>query len=123
MNIMAEVAIIFGICLFSEGIAAILPFSFPACVISMVFLLFLLLGGIIKERHIERISRFLVGNMAFFFIAPCVSLMEHTEALLSCLIPFLIVNVLITPVVYFATAHVIQLMMAARRKKEAGRHD
>ena len=57
LNIMAELAIIFGICLLAEGIAAILPVAFPASVISLVLLLLLLLSGIIKDRHISRVSR------------------------------------------------------------------
>lgn len=122
MNIMAELAIIFGVCLISEGIAALLPIAFPASVISMLLLLFLLLSGIIKGRYIDRACRFLVGNMAFFFIAPCVGIMEHAKALLACLIPFLFIAVLTTPLVYFVTAWVIQLMLTAQRKKEDGRH-
>ena len=39
MNIMAELAIIFGICLVSEGISALLPIALPASVISMLVLL------------------------------------------------------------------------------------
>jgi putative effector of murein hydrolase LrgA (UPF0299 family) len=115
---MGEIAILFLICLLSEGISAVLPFSFPASVISMVLLLFLLLSGLLKERHIDRVSRFLVGNMAFFFVAPCVGLMEHTDALLACLFPFLFIVILTTPLVYFVTAWVIQWMMSFRRKKE-----
>ena len=47
MNIMAELAIIFGICLVSEGISALLPIALPASVISMLVLLALLLAGIV----------------------------------------------------------------------------
>lgn len=121
MSVMAELAIIFGICLVSEGIAAFLPFSFPASVISMLLLLAFLMSGLIKQRHIDRVCRFFVGNMAFFFISPCVGLMEHVDSLFSALVPFLIVCFLTTPLVYFVTAWVIQLMMAARRRKETNR--
>ncbi|MEA4934846.1 MAG: CidA/LrgA family protein [Lawsonibacter sp.] len=116
---MAELAIVFGICLVSEGIVAFLPFSFPASVISMLLLLALLMSGLIKQRHIDRVCHFFVGNMAFFFIAPCVGLIEHVDTLLSALVPFLIVCVFTTPLVYFVTAWVIQLMMATRRGKGA----
>jgi putative effector of murein hydrolase LrgA (UPF0299 family) len=115
---MGEVAIIFFLCLLSEGISALLPFTFPASVISMMLLLFLLLTGVIKQRHIDRICGFLVGNMAFFFVAPCVGIMGHAKALLSCLAPFLFICILTTPIVYGVTGWVIQLLMAARRKKE-----
>lgn len=119
---MAELAIIFGVCLASEGIAALLPISFPASVISMLLLFALLISGLLKQRHINRVCGFFVGNMAFFFIAPCVSLLEHVDTLLSALVPFLLVCILTTPLVYVVTAWVIQLMMAARRRKGAG-HD
>ena len=121
MHIMGEVAIIFGICLLSEGISAILPFVFPASVISMVVLLLLLFSGIIKERHIERIAVFFLGNMAFFFLPACVGVMEHLPSLANCLLPFLFIAAVTTPLVYAVTAWVIQLMM--RRRKGGIRHD
>ena len=122
LNIMGELAIIFGICLLSEGISAILPFSFPAGVISMIVLLLLLMTGVIKERHISRASGFLVANMAFFFVPPCVGLMDNAATLSSCLLPFLIVAILTTPLIYAVTAWTIQLTARLMNKKEAS-HD
>ena len=119
MNIMAELAIIFCICLVSEGISALLPIALPASVISMLVLLALLLAGIVKPRHIDRVCRFLVANMAFFFVAPCAGIIEHVESLLACLLPFLCAAILTTPLVYAATAWSIQLMLRARRRKES----
>ena len=42
---MGELAILFGVCLAAEGIAALLPVPFPASVIGMLLLLGLLLGA------------------------------------------------------------------------------
>lgn len=122
MTIMGELAIIFGICLLSEGISALLPFSFPASVISMVVLLLLLMSGVIKECHISRVCKFLVGNMAFFFVPPCVGLMDHAATLGNCLIPFLVISILTTPLIYAVTAWTIQLTVRLMDRKEA-RHD
>lgn len=122
MNIMAEVAIIFGICLLSEGIAAVLPFSFPASVISMVILMALLLTGGVKPRHIQRVSGFLVANMAFFFIPSFVGTIEYAEILKGQIIPFFAVVILTTPVVYLVTAWTVQLMMLGRKRKEKKRN-
>lgn len=122
MNIMAEIAIIFGVCLAAEGIAAVLPIALPSSVISLVLLLALLLSGIIKERHIDRVCRFFVGNMAFFFIPPCVGIIEHVNTLASCLLPFLVIAVFTTPIVYGVTAWIVQLLIRMYRGKEA-RHD
>lgn len=123
MTIMVELAIIFGICLISQGISALLPVSFPASVISMLLLLALLLSGVVKKHHIDRVSTFLIGNMAFFFIPPCVGLIDHAATLGSCLIPFLIIAALTTPLVYAVTAWSIQLMIRLMSGKEGSPHD
>ena len=122
MSIMVELAIIFGICLLSQGISAVLPFQFPASVISMLLLLLLLMTGVIQKHHIQRATNFFVGNMAFFFIPPCVGLIDHAATLGSCLIPFLIIAIITTPLIYAVTGWTIQLMMKWITSKE-DRHD
>ena len=77
MNIMGQLALIFGLSLVGEGVAALLPVSFPSSVISMVLLMALLLTGVIKDKHIKTVSNFLVANMAFFFIPSFVGIVEH----------------------------------------------
>ena len=51
---MGEIAIIFGICLASEGISALLPIPFPASVLSMLILLALLLSGVVAKEVQKR---------------------------------------------------------------------
>ena len=65
-----ELAVLFGLCLLCEGLTALLPFPLPGSVLSLLLLLVLLLTGVLKERHIGRVSAFFTGNMAFFFIPP-----------------------------------------------------
>ena len=122
MNIMGELAILFGVCLIAQGISALLPIPFPASVIGMLLLLGLLLCRGVKERHIDRVCGFLSDNMSFFFVAPCVGLLKYADHLMECLIPFVFISIITTPIVYFATAWTIQLTMALRRRKEK-RHD
>ena len=105
MNIFAEIAIVFGICLFSEGIAKILPVTFPASVIAL------------------RLSGFLTANMAFFFLPPTVSIMRHADAILGQLVPFLLISFLTTPLVYCAAAWTVQLLIRLSQRKGAGSHD
>ena len=122
MNIMGELALIFGICLVGEGVAALLPVAFPASVISMVLLMVLLLTGVVKDRHIQTASHFLVANMAFFFLPSFVGLLEHIELLKSQLVPLLLIIVLTTPVVYLATSWTVQLMLRLFRRKGEENH-
>ena len=121
MGIMAQIGIVLAICLVGEGIAALLPIPFPASVISMLLLMALLLTGVVKERRIQTVSRFLVTNMGLFFIPSLVGTMEYVEVLRAQALPFLAVTFLTTPVVYLAAAWTVQLLMR-RSRKEAGRH-
>ena len=122
MNIMGELALIFGICLVGEGVAALLPVTFPASVISMVLLMVLLLTGVVKDRHIQKVSHFLVANMAFFFLPSFVGLLEHMELLKSQLVPLLLILVLTTPVVYLVTGWTVQLFLRCCQKKKEDPH-
>ena len=111
MNIMAQLALIFGICLISEGVAALIPAAFPSSVIALLLLGALLFSGLLKPEHIQRSSGFLVANMAFFFLPSCVGVIEHSQAILGQLLPFFLISVLTTPLVYFVTAWVVQLLI------------
>ena len=122
MNIMGELALIFGICLVGEGVAALLQVAFPASVISMVLLMVLLLTGVVKDRHIQTASHFLVANMAFFFLPSFVGLLEHIELLKSQLVPLLLIIVLTTPVVYLVTGWTVRLLMLHYRNRKEDRH-
>ena len=122
MNIMGELALIFGICLAGEGVAALLPVAFPASVISMVLLMVLLLTGVVKDRHIQTASHFLVANMAFFFLPSFVGLLEHIALLKSQLVPLLLIIVLTTPVVYLVTGWTVRLLMLRYRNRKEDRH-
>ena len=122
MHIMAQIALVFGICLLSEGIAALLPFVFPASVISLLILAALLLGGVIKPGHIQLISSFFVANMGMFFIPSLVGTLEYAETLYVLIIPFLVITLLTTPLVYCVTAWTVQLLIRAKNKKGGNNH-
>ena len=123
MNIMAELAIILGLCLISEGISALIPVVFPASVIALLLLALLLFIKVLKPEHIQRVSGFLVANMAFFFLPPCVGVIEHANAIFSQLAPFLLISFLTTPLVYCAAAWTVQLLIRLSQRKGAGSHD
>ena len=118
MNIMGQLALIFGLSLVGEGVAALLPVSFPSSVISMVLLMALLLTGVIKDKQIKTVSNFLVANMALFFRPSFVGIVEHGTLLKSQALPLLVIVGLTTPVVYLVTGWTVQLLMLRRRKGE-----
>ena len=78
VKLLVQIGIVFGICLVGEGISRVLPFAFPASVISMILLFLLLLSGALKVEHIHEKGDFLLRNMAFFFIPSGVGLLITT---------------------------------------------
>lgn len=118
MNVMLELGLILVLCLAGEWVAALLPFAFPASVISMILLAVLLMTGVIKERMIQTVSKFLVVNMGLFFVPALVGTLQYVDVLKSQIVPFLAVTFLTTPVVYLAAAWSVQLVMKVFSKKE-----
>lgn len=122
MHIMAQIAIICAVCLVSEGVAALIPVAFPASVIALLLLMLLLFTGVVKPRHIQDLSVFLMANMAFFFLPSCVGVMEHAPAVLRQLLPFLLISFLTTPLVYFVTGWTVQRLIRRSKGKGAGKN-
>ena len=83
MKILTQLALIFGLCLAGEAIAAVLPIPFPGSVLAMLLLLGLLLCGALKERQVNDAGGWLLDNMAFFFLPPSVALLEQYQLLAS----------------------------------------
>ncbi len=117
---MLELGLILLVCLAGEWIAALLPFAFPASVISMILLAVLLMTGILRERVLSTVSKFLVANMGLFFVPALVGTLEYADVLKTALLPFLVVTFLTTPVVYLAAAWSVQLLMKVMGKKNGG---
>lgn len=117
-----QIAIIFLLCLIGEVIAAILPFPFPASVISMILVFCFLLWGPLKVYHIRKQTDFLLDNMAFFFIPPAVSIVEnlhYMEGKLGILIFICIFTVFTT---FAITAWTVTAMVKLDERRKERRH-
>ena len=79
--------------------------------ISLILLLILLLSGVLKERQIRQSAAFLTENMGILFIPAAVGTLEYLDVLKAQAIPFLLITVVSTPIVYFITAWSVQLLM------------
>ena len=117
MNIVAQVALIFGVCLAGEGIAAVLPVEFPASVIALILMAILLLTRVVKPRHIERVSNVMLANMALAFVPACTSVMDKFEYIKPNLLSFLLICMATNPVVFLVTAWTVQLVLKLQRRK------
>jgi holin-like protein len=119
MNIVTELALIFGVCLIGIGIASLLPFMVPYSVISLLVLTLLLYRKILRPEQIKDAGGFFIRNMGIFFVPAVVGTMEYVETLTNYLVPFLVITLVTTPLVYFIAGWSVQLCLKLRRKKGA----
>lgn len=119
MNIVTELALIFGVCLIGIGIASLLPFMVPYSVISLLVLTLLLYRKILRPEQIKDAGGFFIRNMGIFFVPAVVGTMEYVETLTNYLVPFLVITLVTTPLVYFIAGWSVQLCLKFRRKKGA----
>ncbi len=110
MELLLQIGIVFGICFIGQIFESLLPFAFPASVLSM-FLLFLVLKfGIIKTSHIDKKADFLLKNMSFFFIPAGVEIMNYFSILKSVLLPFILICIISTVLTFMASAYTVELI-------------
>ena len=116
MKLLVQIAVVFGICLVGEGVAALLPIPFPASVISMILLFLLLLFKVLRPHHIKEKADFLMKHMAFFFIPAGVGIMEQYQLVEGSLLPLLLVVVLTTLLTFAVTAFTVRGVLALQRR-------
>lgn len=121
MKLLVQIGIVFGICLVGEGIAQILPFPFPASVISMILLLVLLLTKVVKVHYIQQKAEFLLKNMAFFFIPAGVALIKQVDAVKDSALILLFICFVSTFLTFGATALTIKFVLYLQNRTKERR--
>lgn len=117
MKILLQIALVFGVYWVSQCIEAVLPFSFPASVISLLLLLVLLLLGIVKVDHVREKSDFLLGNLGFFFVPAAVGIINYAQLIWENAAAFLTVCVVSLVLTYGATAGTVRLTQRLLEKR------
>ena len=98
------------------GVALQIIFNLPipGSVIGLILLFLGLQIGIIKVEMIEELCEFLLSNMSFFFIPAGVGLMTAFGVLKGKWIPFIVIVVLSTCLVWIVTALVVKFLRKGR---------
>ena len=116
MKILQQTALLLLICFAGEGIALLLPITFPSSVISMILLFALLALGVLKLPAIEEVTSFLTRNMAFFFIPAGVEILENYKPVADKILPLAAVLVLTTIITFGVTAGTVHLCLRIQRR-------
>ena len=120
MKILLQIALVFGVYWVSQCIEVVLPFSFPASVISLILLLVLLLTGIVKVDHVREKSDFLLGNLGFFFVPVSVGIMNYAQLIWENAAAFLTICVVSMVLTYGATVGAVRLTQRLLEKRKGG---
>lgn len=107
MKIIQQLAILFGISLLCEGIAAVLPFTFPASVIALLLVLVLLATKRLKVAHIEESSHFFLNNLPLLFVPASAGIINYWDILSAYFVPFVFICLFTMVLTYFVTAWVV----------------
>lgn len=118
MNVIKELAIILGISLIGEALNHLLPLPVPAGVYGLFLLLALLCGGIVKLSDVDGCGNFLLDNISPMFIPAGVGIIRYKQELMEVGIPYLVINVISTWIVFIVTGWVVQKMMRGEEKGE-----
>ena len=105
-----QFGIIFACLLAGELIAMIPGVSIPGSIIGMLVLTVLLERKVVKPDSIAPHCRFLIKNMAFFFVPPGVALMLYFDIIAAEWIPITVATVVSIFLVIVVTGRLHQFM-------------
>lgn len=105
-----QFGIIFTCLLAGELIAMIPGVSIPGSIIGMLVLTVLLERKVVKPDSIAPLCRFLIKNMAFFFVPPGVALMLYFDIIAAEWIPITVATVVSIFLVIVVTGRLHQFM-------------
>jgi Putative effector of murein hydrolase LrgA len=117
MKLLLQCGILFGICVIGEALQAVTRLPIPGNVFGMVILFVLLCTGILKKARIRQVSKFLLNNMAFFFIPNGVAILVYYRTVAHVLVPFLLLILFTTVIVMGVTGQTAQLLQRLLGKK------
>lgn len=104
MKLLVQLMILFTICLAGQLISGLLPITVPGSIISMIILLLLLLLKLLKPKHIQEVSEYLLNNMAFFFVPAGVQILEKYTFLQGHVLVFVLICIITTIFTFLVTA-------------------
>ncbi len=102
---MRQFAIISGVCFLGYVISYCLPFTFPSSVMALFVLFIFLSLGWIKENSIKQTSDFFLKNMAFFYVAPSISILEYLAELKNSIVAIFVISIVSAILTFMVTAY------------------
>lgn len=117
MKYIKQFEIILAISLIGELMNRLIPLPVPASIYGMAILFTALCTGIIKLSAVKETGHFLVQIMPMMFIPATVGLLESWEVMQSFLTAIIVIALVSTVIVIFASGHATQLIINLKKKE------
>lgn len=108
MKYLKQIVYILLFTLIGQVLEQVIPFPIPGAIYGLVLLFLALCVGLIKVEDVEDVSKFLISVLPVLFVAPSVNLLAYWNVLSAQIVPFVIINVLTTLLVFAVTGLVVQ---------------
>ncbi len=117
-----QFGIIFA-CLAAGHLIALIPWvTIPGSIWGMILLTILLQTKVINPKSITPICKFLISNMAFFFVPPGVALMLYFDLIAREWLPITVATVVSIIIVLVITGWIHQYMHKRVKNHSLNRH-
>lgn len=117
-----QFGIIFA-CLAAGHLCALIPWlKIPGSIWGMAFLTVLLQAKVVNPATISPICRFLISNMAFFFVPPGVALMLYFDIIAKEWLPITVATVASILIVLAVTGWIHQYLHKTHKQRHANRN-
>lgn len=110
MKYLKQLGIVLGFCAVGECISLAIGGLLPASIIGMVLLFAFLMTGVLKLKSIEETADFFLSNMAFFFIAPSLGIIEHYKLVSGQIFQILFIIIITTYITALSVAYTVKFV-------------
>ena len=108
--------ILFGCLALGELTVWLTGVKLPASIIGMLLLTLLLKLKVVKLEWVRGLTDFLIANLGFFFVPPCVALMLYFDLIKAEIVPITLATLLSTIIVLIITGHTHQVVSKGENK-------
>ena len=118
MKYIIQFEIILAISLIGELMNRLIPLPIPASIYGMAILFTALCSGLIKLSAVKETGYFLVQIMPMMFIPATVGLLESWDKMQSFLTAIIVIALVSTVLVIFASGHATQLIINLKKRRK-----
>ena len=118
MKYIKQFEIILAISLIGELLNRLIPLPISASIYGMIILFTALCTGIVKLSAVKETGHFLIQIMPMMFIPATVSLLESWSIMQNFLIAIIVISLVSTIIVFFASGHATQIIINLKKKEK-----